>query len=291
MTSAIADVCVLPAEQRISTYRDPKIQTTLKDSIHLSGVGLHSGEKTHLTIRPARSGSGIVFTNGNVIVPALAKYVVDTSRGTTIGLDGVCFRTIEHVLGALSGLGVDNALIEMSGSETPAMDGSALQLAQMIESAGMIELGDTRKSINLTEPVCVRSGDSFILAVPADEFRMTYVLRYDHPLIGAQSLTYVLSEDNFSREIAPSRTFVLYEEVAALLDMQLARGGSIDNVIVFWQDHTSSELRFPDELVRHKMLDMIGDFSLLGGRLNAEVLAVRSGHRLNVEFAKAVTAL
>lgn len=263
-------------------------QMTLKDSVKLTGKGLHSGHDACIRIHPAPEDTGIVFTDGKHTIDALASNVIDTSRGTTIGYNGFRVLTIEHLLSALSGKGVDNAIVEVTGCETPALDGSAGPYVDAIESAGLAELDAVRKPIVLTEPVCVRKNDSFILAVPAPYLRITYVLHYDHPMIGAQSLTYLLEESDYGNQIAPARTFVLYEEVAALLDKELAKGGSIDNVIVIWQDRMSSELRFKDELVRHKIMDLVGDVSLVGGHLQAEILAVKSGHTLNVEFAKEV---
>ncbi|MEN6356196.1 MAG: UDP-3-O-acyl-N-acetylglucosamine deacetylase [Armatimonadota bacterium] len=264
-------------------------QTTIAESVRLSGTGLHSGGQTSVFIHPAGEDLGIVFCDGeNNIVRALASSVIDTSRGTTIGKNGTSFRTIEHLMAALSGEGIDNAIIEVLGPELPALDGSALVYSEAIEAAGVVELGTKRKSIELTEPMCVRQNGSFILAVPAPRLSITYVLNYDHPMIGSQTAEYVLGETDFGEDIAPARTFVLYEEVAALLNEGLSQGGSIDNVIVIWQDHMSSDLRFADELVRHKVMDMIGDLYLAGGVLQAEILAVKSGHTLNVEFAKAV---
>ena len=265
-------------------------QMTLKDSVKLTGKGLHGGEETSVVIHPAPENSGIIFCDGPCRIHGLASNVIDTSRGTTIGSNGSRVRTIEHLMAALRGMGVDNATVEVLGSETPALDGSALPYTEAIGSVGLVELDAVRKPIILTEPVWVQNNDSFILAIPAPSLRITYVMNYDHPMIGSQTATYALSESNFSDEIAPARTFVLYEEVAGLLDNELARGGSIDNVIVIWQDRLSSQLRFPDELVRHKVMDLVGDMSLIGGLLQAEVLAVKSGHKLNVEFAKKVNA-
>lgn len=263
-------------------------QMTLAETVKLSGKGLHSGKKSVVEIHPAPENTGIVFRHGLTTMSALASNVVDTSRGTTIGFNGLKVMTVEHLMAALRGAGVDNAFIEISGGETPALDGSSGPYIEAIESVGLVEQEAERRTISLQEPVCVRRNDSFILAVPADEMRITYVMSYDHPMIGTQSCTYVLSETDFGSQIAPARTFVLYEEVAALLDRALARGGSVDNVIVIWQDRMSSALRFPDELVRHKVLDIVGDLALVGGYLNAEILAVKSGHALNVEFAKEV---
>lgn len=263
-------------------------QMTLAKSVKLSGKGLHSGLDTVVEIHPAPENTGIVFRHGLHAISGLASNVVDTSRGTTIGFNGFRVLTIEHLMAALRGMGVDNAFVEVVGGETPALDGSAKQYVKVIKSAGLVEQEAERRVFSLVEPICVRRNDSFILAVPADEMRITYVIDYDHPMIGSQSSQYVLNEADFAKEIAPARTFVLYEEVAGLLDRELARGGSLDNVIVIWRDRMSSRLRFRDELVRHKVMDIVGDLSLVGGVINAEILAVRSGHALNVEFAKEV---
>jgi len=263
-------------------------QMTLAKSVKLSGKGLHSGRDTVVEIHAAPENTGIMFRHGLHTVSGLASNVVDTSRGTTIGFNGFRVQTIEHLMAALRGTGVDNAFVEVIGGETPALDGSAKPYVRAIQSAGLVEQEAERWTFSLTEPICVRRNDSFILAVPANEMRMTYVIDYDHPMIGSQSSSYVLNEADFAKEIAPARTFVLYEEVADLLDRELAQGGSIDNVIVIWRDRMSSRLRFRDELVRHKVMDMVGDLALAGGIINAEILAVRSGHSLNVEFAKEV---
>ncbi len=263
-------------------------QRTLADSVVLSGKGLHSGCDTTVEMQPAPENTGIVFRHGKDTITGLASNVVDTSRGTTIGFNGFRILTVEHLMAALSGLGVDNAYVEVVGGETPALDGSAAPYVHAIETVGLVEQSARRRRITITEPVCVRRRDSFILAVPSSELSITYVMDYDHPLIGSQTSDYVLREGTFAEEIAAARTFVLYEEVAGLLDRQLAKGGSVDNAIVVWPDRMSSALRFPDELVRHKVMDIVGDLALIGGLLQAEVLAVRTGHALNIEFAKEV---
>ena len=263
-------------------------QTSLAGSVELAGTGLHSGGPTSVIIHPAPADTGIVFWNDGVRIPGVIANVVDTSRGTTIGSNGTRIRTVEHVLAALRGNGVDNAFVEVRGSELPALDGSALPYCEAMQAAGVVELDARREPITIPGPICVQQNGSFILAVPASQFRITFVMNYNHPLIGSQAATYVLGESDFAREIAPARTFVLYEEVAELLDNDLARGGNLDNVIVLWQDRMSSALRFSDELVKHKVMDFIGDVSLVGGLLHAEIVAVKSGHWLNVEFAREV---
>jgi len=155
-------------------------------------------------------------------------------------------------------------------------------------SVGVVEQSKKRRVVRLTEPVWVVGSDSFILGVPAEKLKITYVLSYRHPIIGRQSATFVVTESNFRRNIAPARTFATYEEVESLISKQLALGGSVDNAIVIWQDRLSSELRFKNELARHKVLDLIGDIALVGVRLSAEILAVKSGHALNIEFARKI---
>jgi len=273
---------------RMSRENGVVFQTTLADSVALSGRGLHSGRETAVEIHPAPENTGIVFRHGLRTVSGLASNVVDTSRGTTIGFNGFRVLTVEHLMAALHGSGVDNAYVEVHGGETPALDGSAAPYVEAIQSVGRIEQVAERNRIAITEPICVRRADSFILAVPAPEMRITYVLDYDHPLIGCQTSNYTINERDFGTKIAPARTFVLYEEVEELLGRELARGGSLENVIVIWRDRMSSPLRFPDELVRHKVMDIVGDLALVGGFLSAEILAVRSGHALNIEFAKQI---
>jgi UDP-3-O-acyl N-acetylglucosamine deacetylase len=197
--------------------------------------------------------------------------------------------TIEHLMAALRGCGIDNARVDVTGSEIPAMDGSASPFVEAIVAAGIQRQAAVRQKHILREPLLVRKGGSFIVAVPSDTFSVSYVMRYDHPMIGAQTFAFDFDEEHFRKEIAPARTFVLYEEVAHLISQRLAQGGSLENTIVVWQDHLSCDLRFPDELVRHKALDIIGDLALLGGTLCAEVVAVKSGHSLNVELARRVS--
>jgi UDP-3-O-[3-hydroxymyristoyl] N-acetylglucosamine deacetylase len=267
-------------------YVTGEFQRTVKRPVTVTGTGLHSGNKSTVTIRPATVNSGIVFGEAGQRVAGEVSNVVDTSRGTTLGLNGTRFRTVEHLLAALRGTGVDNAFVEVSGSEMPALDGSALGFVEAIGSVGTVEQAAKKVVYGIEKPVSLRANGSFILAVPAKRLRITYVMRYEHPLIGSQSVTFVLHEEKFARDIAPARTFVLYEEIPGLKAQELAKGGSILNAIVVWSDRLSSELRFRDELARHKVLDLVGDLSLIGGDLQADVIAVKSGHALNVEFAR-----
>jgi UDP-3-O-[3-hydroxymyristoyl] N-acetylglucosamine deacetylase len=263
-------------------------QKTLASSVKLHGRGLHGGDECTVIIHPADPNTGVVFVRSFEQIPAVVTNVVDTSRGTTLGVNGFRVRTVEHLMAALRGKGIDNAIVEVNGTEAPALDGSALPYVEAIDAAGIIVQDRTRPIIRLREPIAVRQNGAFIVAVPGTGLRITYVLNYEHPMIGVQSTTYDLSEEDFSREIAPARTFVLYEELSELLDNDLARGGSLENAIVIWRDRLSSQLRFPDELARHKVMDLVGDLALVGGFLEAEIVAVKSGHALNIEFAREV---
>lgn len=261
-------------------------QRTLRDEVTVTGTGLHSGDKTSVTIRPAGVNSGIVFNGEKDRVRGVVSNVIDTSRGTTLGLNGTRVRTVEHLMAALRGTGVSNASVEVRGPEMPILDGSALGFVEAISSVGTVEQPEKKVVLGISEPVAVKSNGSFILAVPSKCLRLTYVMRYEHPLIGSQSVTFVLHEKRFAEDIAPARTFVLYEELPGLKSQELAKGGSIANAIVVWQDRMSSDLRFQDELARHKLLDLVGDLTLLGEDLRADIVAVKSGHALNVEFVR-----
>jgi UDP-3-O-[3-hydroxymyristoyl] N-acetylglucosamine deacetylase len=265
-------------------------QRTLAQRVRISGTGLHSGGKAEVILHPAEEGAGIVFGSNGTRVRGLAANVVGTARGTNLGSNGTRFQTVEHLMAALNGMGVDNAFVEVVGAEMPILDGSAMPYVEAICSVGTVALPGKRSVIKLKEPVWVEGKDSFILAVPSDSLKITYVMNYLHPLIGSQTATFEITESSFRREIAPARTFVMYEEVAELVSQELARGGSLDNAIVIWQDKLSSDLRFPDELARHKVLDLVGDLALIGGRLGAEIVAVKSGHALNVKFVRKLTS-
>ncbi len=279
----------LSARRRM-TIRKPMAgyQRTVADVVRIEGKGLHGGEASTILIHPAGPDKGIRFRDSHGTIQGIASNVVDTSRGTTLGVNGTRIRTVEHLMAALRGRGIDNAVVEVMGSEMPALDGSALPYVKALDAVGQIELELPRRVIELSEPVVVRQNGSFIAAVPASSLRITYVMNYDHPMIGSQIATYEFSERDFGKQIAPARTFVLYEEVKELLDNDLARGGSVENAIVIWQDRMSSRLRFRDELVRHKVMDLIGDLALAGGLVHADVVAVKSGHALNVQFASRI---
>ncbi|MBO7394224.1 MAG: UDP-3-O-[3-hydroxymyristoyl] N-acetylglucosamine deacetylase [Abditibacteriota bacterium] len=264
------------------------LQKTLSREIITEGIGLHSGQKTSVRIMPAPEDTGIVFLDGDTPVHAAAENVSDTRRGTTLSENGSTVRTIEHLMAALAGCGVDNAFAEVMGPEIPINDGSAKKFAEDI-SAAVVCQSKPKDIRTLTEPLYVVDGSSLIIALPSDTLSFTYVLDYDHPMIGKQLSRFAPREDDFLTELAPARTFCLYEEVAVLLERHLALGGSLDNAIVIWRDKMSAELRYPNELARHKVLDMLGDFSLCGN-FTAEIISVKAGHTQNAAMTRKISA-
>lgn len=256
----------------------------------LSGTGIHTGAECRSLLLPAQVGAGLVFRVDGVAIPAKVEYVVDTARSTSLGRNGKLVHSVEHILAAFSGLKVDNAEVLVEGPEIPAFDGSALPICEAIRAAGIVEQAARIEVLGIERPIRVESEDGYIVASPAKEFRASYRMEYDHPMIGSQFSEYETGGDSFCQRIAPARTFVLYEEVEELRERGLAQGGSLENVVVVWPDRVSCEPRMPDELSVHKLLDLIGDLALVGRPLLAEVQAVRSGHALNVRLAQAIVS-
>lgn len=259
-------------------------QQTICKKVVLKGAGLHTGEDCLVEILPAEEFHGIIFQKDGVKIQASADHVTDTSRSTSISKNGVTIRTVEHLLASLSGMKIDNAFIQVQGEEIPAFDGSAQPFCEAILAAGITEQNACIDPIILTRPFVINNKDSTILALPSDHLQMRYFLDYNHHMIGSQSAVYRPDTDYFVEKIALARTFVLYEEVQTLRDLDLARGGSLDNVIVIWPDKLSSECRISNEFACHKLLDLIGDMSLAGPVI-ADIIAIKSGHALNTELA------
>ncbi len=270
-------------------------QRTLKVSIHLSGHALFTGTHVHLKIHPATAGSGIVFQRTDLPnrprLSAKLEHVQATPRCTILGHEGVIIQTVEHLLSALLACGIDNALIEIDGAELPIFDGSALVFVEQIEAAGVLEQEELKAVYRLRAPVSWSQGDVHLVALPSDEYRITYTLSYPHSsVVGTQYYSVQVNEDRFKKEIAPCRTFCIYEEVAPLVEKGLIKGGGLENAVIIKDNRVANPggLRFPDEMVRHKILDVIGDLSLMGFSFLAHIIAVRSGHSSNVAFAKQV---
>ena len=257
---------------------------SLNGSVVVEGIGIHTGESCRVTIEPGTQEDGIVFVRGFAKIPARAELVTDTSRCTKISADGESVSTIEHLMSALVGLGVPWARITVDGPELPILDGSAQGWVKAIRPATIAPLG-MLPTKPISEPITVegRNG-SYISATPSDKLSITLTIEYDHPVIGTQTAMFVEGDD-YAKEIAPARTFGLRSEVDALLAAGLAKGGSLDNAVIVEEDGYSTPLRFPNELARHKILDLLGDLYLSGGLPKADIIAVKPSHTLNVALA------
>jgi UDP-3-O-[3-hydroxymyristoyl] N-acetylglucosamine deacetylase len=251
---------------------------------------MHTGSPSTVTIEPASADTGIRFRIGDQVIPASADLVVSTRRCTTLGAYNKQVGTVEHLLSALSGCGIDNAEIEVEGEEIPILDGSAREWVSAIEASGIAELGKPVVMHILTKPVALQVEDSWMVASPSDEFKITCVSRFDHPMLGTEVVTYRHNPRHYAEQVAPARTFGFIEEVEALRAAGLARGGSIENALIVFPDRFSSALRLPHECNRHKLLDLIGDLSLTGRRFRASITAVKPSHKANVEFARTLAS-
>jgi len=266
-------------------------QHTIASEVSLSGVGLHTGCKAKVLIAPAPANAGFSFVlaDGSRIA-ATPDMVRSTVRCTTLGSSTAEVNTVEHILAALLGMDVDNAQIIVDAEEIPIMDGSALVFAQAIAQVGLLEQRVPRRELVLRSPFWHRDGDKLLVCIPADHFKINFFVAFPEP-VGNQFLeTGPLTPEYFLREIAPNRTFGFRAEVEALYSQGLALGGSLDNAVVIDRDGYLGPLRFPDEIVRHKALDLIGDFALLGMYPRCEVIALKSGHALHVAAARELRA-
>jgi UDP-3-O-[3-hydroxymyristoyl] N-acetylglucosamine deacetylase len=270
----------------------PKYQRTLSKNVCFSGIGLHSGKKVHLTLKPAPINYGIKFVRkdlpDNPTIPARFNCVVDTSLATVIGSDGVIVSTIEHLMACLAGLSIDNVVVELNSYEVPVMDGSAGPFTRMIMEAGIQEQAAPRHFFVLKEPIELEQDGKFVGAYPDTTFKITCNIDFEHPLIQQQSCSIEVEDQIFEREISSARTFGFLHEVEYMKRYGLARGGSLDNAVVIDENEILNHdgLRYQDEFVRHKLLDCIGDFSLLGMPILAHIVTRKSGHAFNHAFLK-----
>lgn len=272
-------------------------QRTIAEKISCTGIGLHSGQPVALTLHPARVDSGLVFVRNEggrtVEIPASAYQVSSTRLATSIGRPGQAIATVEHLLAALYGVGIDNVRIEVDGPEIPIMDGSAASFVFLVRAAGIFEQRAPRRVLRLRRPVEVRSGERWIRVEPGRGLRVSYAIDFAHPSIGRQSIEgFDLTPDRFEREICRARTFGFLHEVQALWRAGLAQGGSLENTIVLDEKRVLNPegLRMADEFVRHKVLDLLGDFALLGLPLQAHVRVVRGGHALHQQLLTTLLA-
>jgi UDP-3-O-[3-hydroxymyristoyl] N-acetylglucosamine deacetylase len=271
-------------------------QTTLRTSVSIEGVGLHSGHPVRAHFRPAPAGHGLVFVrldHPDRPVPALLPSASLFDYATTLSAEGVSIGTVEHVLSAAAGEGLDNCRIEVEGPELPILDGSALPFVRLFHAAGFERLeGPTVKPMPLSEAVSVSRGDRSITFQPdGPGLRITYEIDFSHPVVGRQQLTVAIRPEEYASRIAPARTFGFARDVEAMRARGLARGGSLHNAVVLDDSGVASgPLRFRDEFVRHKVLDLVGDLALLGRPLEGHIRAVKGGHALHIEFARALAA-
>ena len=264
-----------------------RFQQTIRKPVTCSGVGLHSGCRVSLALLPAPLDTGIVFmrkdVSGSPKIPVAIENIRPALLSTTVGIDGVQVQTIEHLLASASGLGIDNLLVEIDAPELPALDGSAQSFVSLMLKAGIVSQDRRRSYLKVVRPLEVIDGDKRIAIRPASKSSVTYTIDYAHPLIGRQTYDYDWSRDAFVEDIAPARTFGFLREVEALWEAGLGLGGSLQNTLILSEEGLLHEdgLRFADEFVRHKILDLIGDMMLLGLPVIGEIEAVRSGHALH----------
>lgn len=271
------------------------MQRTIAEKISCTGIGLHSGQPVQLTLHPARAGTGVVFVRTDlpevVEIPALHAAVTSTRLATTLGHGEATVGTVEHLLAALRGLGIDNARVEVDGPEIPVMDGSAASFVFLIRAAGIFEQDAPRRSLSVRRPVEVRDGDRLIRIEPARELRVSYSVDFAHPAIGRQQLrNLVIDDESFEQELCRARTFGFLREVEALWRNGLARGGNLDNTVVMddFRVLNRDGLRWADEFVRHKALDLVGDLALLGMPVEGHLVVERGGHALHQRFVRAL---
>lgn len=299
-------------------------QRTIANPVSMSGIGLHTGTECTMTFKPAAENTGIRFVRvdlgGNPEIPAVAEHVVDVSRGTTIGIGEAKVHTVEHVLAAIVGLQIDNIIIELDGIEPPVGDGSALPYVEVLQKAGFVQQEAPKDYLVIDETVMYHNEEKQIdiVALPLDGYRITVMVDYQNPALGSQHTGLFDLEKEFVTEFAPARTFCFLSEVEALANQGLIKGGDLNNAVVI-VDHNlndkelkelgkrigitenfvlgeqgilnNKQLRFKNEPVRHKLLDLMGDLALIGAPVKAQILAARPGHRANVEFAKQIRKL
>lgn len=270
-------------------------EKTIQSKTSFEGIGLFTGEKAHVTLCPAPIGTGVVFRRidlpGRPEIPAALHAVIASPRCTKLGIEGASVQMVEHLLSAVLAFGIDNLFVEIEGPEIPAMDGSGLFFVQALEKAGSVVQQKEKKRLSIQTPIFWSERDVHLVALPSDGLRISYALHYPQSaLIGSQFYSFSLDREKYKSEIAPCRTFSLYEEIAPLIEKGFIKGGGLENALVVKENRIMNPegARFPDEMVRHKVLDVMGDLALLGFSLSAHIIALRSGHASHVAFAKRI---
>jgi UDP-3-O-[3-hydroxymyristoyl] N-acetylglucosamine deacetylase len=264
-------------------------QRTIRRQVTLDGIGLHSGKPVSVTLSPGPVDSGIVFrTPEGEAIPAAPESVIDSHYATTLGRGQTRIQTVEHLLAAAAALGVDNMEVRLDGTEVPAADGSAKPFVALLLSAGRVRQNARRRTITVPFPIRVGSGGRWLQIIPADRLRISYTLDNDHPAIGTQALSWTATERSFIEDFAPARTYGFLKDLGAIRKRGLAQGVSLDNTIGVGNGGVLNGLRYRDEFVRHKVLDLVGDLGLLGRPVLGHVIGRNAGHALNYELVVAI---
>ena len=275
-------------------HQEGALQNTIAGIVSCSGTGLHNGRPCAVVLHPAAAGTGIVFKaakRSQAGIPAVVGSVSATANRVVLNQGDSAVDTVEHLLAALYALSVDNCLIEVEGGEVPALDGSASGFLELIDEAGVVPQDRPRSLYSLAEPLWIDEGERYIIALPSDGFRISYSVNFKHPSIGAQSFHFGGLAGEFRSDIAPARTFGFEADAAYYASRNLALGSGPDNSLVFLKNGgVSGPLRFPDECVRHKILDLLGDFALTGRRVNVHLICHRGGHSLHLAFVRKLVA-
>jgi len=271
-------------------------QKTINREVNICGIGLHCGRPVKLVLKPAPADSGIVFKRtdlkGHPEIKAVVDNVTSTRRSTTIGHRDISIKvqTIEHLMAALRVFNIDNVMIEIDNEELPALDGSAQLYGELLKKAGVKGQKKTKRIFKIKQSIHLKEKDTYLGLFPSDVFKINYLLKYDHPIIGTEYLEYIFDKESFTKEIMPARTFGFKSEVENLKKRGLALGGSLQNAVLLDKDGVVNDLRFDDEFVRHKVLDMVGDL-YLNGPIICEIIGIKTGHRNNYELNRHIQAL
>ena len=268
-------------------------QQTIAKAVEISGIGLHTGQKVNVRFKPGKVSQGVIFVRvdlpGQPHIKAHISNLVERPRRTSIGIEGVEINTIEHVMAALVGLGIDNITIELDAEELPGVDGSALPFFEILKDVGIVEQNAKQFYFKPTQPLYMEEGDASLTILPANDFCVSYTMSYAHPLLKSQYAFFNFNQNVFEKEIAPSRTFCLQEEEKELTMQGLGKGANYENTVVVGVNGiVNNTLRFEDEFVRHKICDLIGDLYLLGKPLKGHVIGIKSGHPLNIKLLRKI---
>ena len=269
-------------------------QTTIGQSISFEGVGLHSGVAVNVTLEPGKPNSGVVIVRTDLpeqpVIRALSQNVTNTRLATTLTENGASVSTVEHLLAAVKGLGIDNLVVKVDGPEFPILDGSSLPFCEMFDSVGLVTQAAARRFLRLKRKVEVRLGEKWAVAEPSDRLEINAAIDWDHPMIGYQEFHFVEGETSFRREIAASRTFCMARDIEYMRSIGLIKGGSLECAVVMDEAGAVNEggLRFEDELIRHKVLDALGDLQLAGAGLKASLKLFRTGHELHAKLLETI---